>query len=297
MKWADVTTGHEFSDGSKVTQATETKDMSTYSVTTAEGKFVVGEDHILLCNVRLVNKKFLNKILANAPTRVPVEKDVHFYPGTDMPVQEVITKWEDRVFDEKKKLMWLNIKEIYYLFSLHYRIRLVTLKDDKYVPVPIKDMNWEKEKPCFCVSTDTGQYQVCGVIHHNSVTLRNVINHCLTHSDDMKLGLVDLKLSEFSRYKDIDKNRVVGVANTVAATCAMLRMSREIMRKRNQQNSDRDLTDFADFKPQGPTDTIKIFGREFNENDRFSVKVDGQEQEMSAKEILEWMKVNRGKKD
>lgn len=32
------------------------------------------------------------------------------------------------------------------------------------------------KKPCFCVSTTTGRYEVNGLIHHNSVTVRLVLN-------------------------------------------------------------------------------------------------------------------------
>lgn len=87
----------------------------------------------------------------------------------------------------------------------------------------------------------------------------------------------------------MDSNKVVGVANSVPATAKLLRMAREVMYKRNEQNSERGLTDFADFKPQGPTDIIRIFGREFNENEQFDVEIDGQPKKMSAKEILEYM--------
>lgn len=296
MNWKEIELGHRFVDKAKVTQIHETATKNCFSIIIDNKKIILSEGHILLCDMRRVNKKLLKAFLTNAPMKVPLEKDLHIVSGNGHKLKyDKITKWEPRVFNENKNFMWMAVKEIYYLFSLGENIKLVT-NDSSLHSTRIEDMRWEKNKPCFCVSTNTGRYNVCGLVHHNSVTLRNIINHCLTHSDDAKIGLVDLKLSEFSRYKDMDKNRVVGVANSVAATAQLLRMAREIMRKRNQQNSDRDLTDFADFQPQEPTDIIRIFGREFNENDKFDVEVDGQQKSMTAAEILEWMEQNRGKK-
>lgn len=121
-----------------------------------------------------------------------------------------------------------------------------------------------------------------------SVTLRDIILHSLTHSDDIVWGGIDLKLSEFERYKSV--KGCVGIANTIKEAAELLRMAREVMQKRNKFNAEHNLVDFADYKPSKPTDIIRIFGREFQEDTQFEVMINGEEKQMTAKEFLEWYK-------
>lgn len=290
MKWSDVTEKHMFGDGSQVTQIHDTVKQNCFAIKIKEGTITLSEDHYLLCDVKKVKKGFLKTLLTYAPKYIPRAGDVHIWKeeGGYRTTDEV-TEWDDVWVDKKKNLIWLDVRTIHYLYKVKQNVRLATSMRGNTPPKTILSIDWVKEKDCFCVSTDTGYYKTCGIIHHNSVTLRNVLFHSLTHSDDIKLALVDLKISEFARFKDMDSNKVVGVANSVPATAKLLRMAREVMYKRNQQNSDRGLTDFADFKPEGPTNIIRIFGREFDENEQFQVEVGGQQKTMTAKEILEYM--------
>lgn len=40
----------------------------------------------------------------------------------------------------------------------------------------ITNITYVGKKPCFCVSTNTGQYKLNDLIHHNSVAVRLVLN-------------------------------------------------------------------------------------------------------------------------
>lgn len=47
------------------------------------------------------------------------------------------------------------------------------------------------KKQCFCISTNSGKYQVNGLTHHNSVTVQNLIMHAIEHRDEVALALCD----------------------------------------------------------------------------------------------------------
>ena len=122
-----------------------------------------------------------------------------------------------------------------------------------------------------CVETDTHEFNTCGLIHHNSVTLRNIIFHCLTHSQDVKIALIDLKYTEFTPYKGV--NGVVAVANTVKEAAEIMRIARECMYKRNQEMAGLGINDIKDYKPQNPTPEFMVFNRKFNENDKVEIRL------------------------
>ena len=291
MKWKDLQAGHEFEDGSTVTQLRHPEEffcyrfwLKNYPKHVKDNYITVSEDHYILCELNIPGN-WISYLSTIQPVRIPVSEDIHVYENeSGNVVEEQVTNYKPWCFDKIKKQYWLNAKNIFTLLSL--------FGNRKVKPVGNKFLSWEPVgfKQCFCVSTDTGKYKCCGVINSNSVTLRNIIFHALTHSDDMKLCMIDLKLSEFSRYKGM--NNVVGVANTTREAAELLRLCREVMQKRNQQNADRYITDFVDYDPKKPTKKVSIYGREFDEDTMFPVEIGGEKKEMSAKEILEWVKNN-----
>lgn len=293
MFWKDLEAGHKFKDGSILTQFHERHIARCYSFKMKfyRKPFTISEDHIVLCDLSRLDKETLDYVYNVAPHNIPVEEDIHFkkeYNGFIVEYDDV-TKWDD--FHLRDNLYWLPANIAFILHKKRVDVRLVhSLKENSYRTRKIDKCWYAGEKECFCISTDTTRYEVCGVVSHNSVTLRNVTYHALTHSDDIKLCMVDLKFSEFYRYKEM--NNVVGVANTVREAAELLRLCREVMQKRNKQNAERGLTDFADYKPTKATDKVSIYGREFNEDTVFQVEVGGEKKEMTAKEILEWVESN-----
>lgn len=291
MEWKDLQVGYKFEDGSTVTQLRCPEEFFCYRFwlkdhpkSVKDNSITVSEDHYILCELN-VPSNWINYLSTTQPVKIPVSEDIHVYENeSGNIVEEQVTNYKSWCFDESKKQYWLNAKNIFTLLSL--------FGNRKIKPVGNKFLSCEPAgfRQCFCVSTDTGRYKCCGVINSNSVTLRNIIFHALTHSDDMKLCMVDLKLSEFSRYKGM--NNVVGVANTTREAAELLRLCREVMQKRNQQNADRFITDFVDYKPKKPTNKVSIYGREFDEDTMFPVEVGGEKKEMSAKEILKWVENN-----
>lgn len=291
MEWKDLQVGYKFEDGSTIKQLRHPEEFFCYRFwlkdhpkNIKDNSITVSEDHYILCELN-VPSNWINYLSTTQPVKIPVSEDIHVYENeSGNIVEEQVTNYKSWCLDESKKQYWLNAKNIFTLLSL--------FGNRKIKPVGNKFLSWEPAgfRQCFCVSTDTGRYKCCGVINSNSVTLRNIIFHALTHSDDMKLCMVDLKLSEFSRYKVM--NNVVGVANTTREAAELLRLCREVMQKRNQQNADRFITDFVDYKPKKPTNKVSIYGREFDEGTMFPVEVGGEKKEMSAKEILEWVENN-----
>lgn len=292
MKWKNIANpGYIFKDGSKITQRRDAEEFFCYRFWLKkhpkhieDNSIIVSEDHYILCKLNL-DKDWINYLSTAQDSRIPVSEDIHIKESDNGSIiEEEVTNYKSWCYDEKNKLYWVNARNIYSVLSLFGNKAVIPVgnKFIKWGPVGVKE--------CFCVSTDTGRYECCGVINSNSVTLRNIIFHAMTHSDDMKLCMVDLKLSEFSRYKGM--NNVVGVANNTREAAELLRLCREVMQKRNQQNADRYITDFVDYKPQKDTGKVSIYGREFDADTKFPVEIGGEKTEMTAKEILEWIENN-----
>ena len=316
LLWRDIPDGHRFPDGSRLTQVHETHTCECYRITIDNGReLTVSGDHLLLCDLsRALSSRrstsITEEVLSGAPSQIPVVEDIHLYPGEN---GEVIERSAPCAYDNTRlggSLYWLPASVIAYLRSVRVPVYLTRdlreqqssldwvslrthsdiLEDETrvvFTRVPIESIDYVGRLECFCISTDTGRYQLCGVISHNSVTLRNVIMHSLTHGDEIKIGLVDLKLSEFTSYKGM--NNVVGVANSTREAAELLRLCREVMQKRNRQNADRGLTDYKDYKPQHPTDQISLFGEHYSEDTQFDVEINGEHKTMTAAEILEYV--------
>ena len=221
--------------------------------------------------------------------KIPVEENVHVQKEQGEITQKFeTTKTETRL----QKIHLLSCEYFAPVKAIYERSRdthpIKIMYNGKYT---IPHVEYKGVKPCFCVTTDTGRYETNKMVHHNSVCLRNVIFHSLTHADDIKLALVDLKQSEFESYKKLKD--VVGVANNEREAVEILRMARECMYKRNKENAARGITDFVDYEPQEPLPVIKIFGREFDENQEFDVQVEKEGQaeivKMKAKDILDYL--------
>ena len=78
---------------------------------------------------------------------------------------------------------------------------------------------------------------------------------------------------------------VIAVANTVAEAAEVVRIGRSIMYKRNKEMEELDITDIKDFKPKKPTDKVSVAGRMLNDSDTISVRIDGEEKEITVKEL------------
>lgn len=120
-----------------------------------------------------------------------------------------------------------------------------------------------------------------------SVTLRNVIFHCIEHNNKISVGLIDIKQTEFYPFKGV--NGVVAVANSVQEGAELLRIARAVMYSRNKKMQKIGLNDMADYKPHDWTGKIWITGREFDKDEKILVKVNGQEQEMTALQVYEYL--------
>ena len=154
----------------------------------------------------------------------------------------------------------------------------------------LEKVEYVGKKKVFCVETDSHKFETNDLIHHNSVTLRNVIFHCLTHGQQISIGLVDLKFTEFTFFKGI--NGVVAVANTVKETCELMRLARECMYKRNEEMSKiiPPINDIKDYKPQKPTDEVYIWNRKLRDTDMVEIRLKtGEIKQVTVAEVEQYL--------
>ena len=228
-QWKDISIGDEFLDGSKVIDIHESYISDVYKISYESNKlfksfsfsFELSSDHLLLCDVSLVsseNQKFINETFGDY--LIPTIYDKHIWlkdiekdkDGKYLPDLENVLKSETVIVEGDKSkvdeyLYWLPVKFIHDLISIKEKVLCngYVLKSE-YIG----------EKEVFCVETDSHKYNTVGynesikekdlnilnhekygLIHHNSVSIRDVIFHCLTHGEDITVGLVDVKLTEF----------------------------------------------------------------------------------------------------
>ena len=79
------------------------------------------------------------------------------------------------------------------------------------------------------------------------------------------------------------------MANSVAEAAELLRIGRSVMYSRNKKMQSMGLNDIADYKPTSWTGKIWITGREFDKDAIIKVKINGQEKQMTALEIYEYL--------
>ena len=84
-------------------------------------------------------------------------------------------------------------------------------------------------------------------------------------------------------------NGVTCVANSVQEAAELLRIGRAVMYSRNKKLQQLGLNDMASYQPTDWTGKIWITGREFDKDERIKVRFAGEEKEMSALEIYEYL--------
>lgn len=326
VKWKDVQIGDTMEDGSMVTELHPIHEIECYTIEYGnriiKNRMVLSADHIILCDISRLEEGIKQEVLQGLEhykipkkmdyvikTDTPISRteqeriSLHLsgkrnipiknglvLPETSSPdrtaeevlkdcvVEERVVEHDDAVISEKE--VWLSIRLVANIVKHGQKLRCNGHR--------ITNCRYSGIKEARCISTDTGKYESKGLIHHNSVAVRNIILHALTHPADMSVALVDLKQTEFTYFKG--KEGVVGVANEVQEAAELLRIARDVMYKRNKEMAKLGLTDFVDFKPQHPTDTITISGRDLHEDETVKVRVDnGEIQEMSAKELLDYV--------
>lgn len=285
---------------------------------------IVSEDHLFLVNLSKVNKKLRKDIFDMfRDSQITVEENEFIFADKQLSEEEKdkisdiivsgnreelrtfegvdtlftakeVSKTEPQIYNEDKNLIWLSALDINALIKNN--VRVLCGKNSEII-----NCEYVGPKECRCISTNTGKYSTkevnknhgdynldgYDIISHNSVTIRNIIFHCVTHG--IKIGLVDLKLTEFTPWKSHEN--VLGVANSIREACELLRISRNLMYKRNAELAKNGVVDLADYKPKNPTDKIAIFGREYNENEKCVIKdpETGEEKEITIKQLMDML--------
>lgn len=311
--WKDIKINDIFPDGSKVMSIHESYNAECYDVSWEDKEksklalkyffakneikhCILSDSHLLLCDISVLNiesKNWVNENFSNYEIPTVYEKHVYY---SDL--SEILN--EDNVILKDKLINILNNPFKEEINVIHSDCSKIS-DNNFWLPVSVIFLlirNFNQAIICngnvlsieyfgnnevFCVETDTHSFETAGLIHHNSVTLRNIIFHCLTHGEQISIALVDLKFTEFTPFKGM-KN-VVAVANTVQETAEIMRLARECMYKRNQELARIGINDIKDFKPQKPTNEVIIAGRKFNDTDNIEIKVDGEIKTVTVKEL------------
>lgn len=287
--WKDIKIGDFFSCGSKVISKHDIYQEECYKVEYSKKKnifsierktIVLSKTHLLFCCIKDLNEECKKWVIDNFNNyKIPTLYDRHVYfddndkskAKSDVPVE-----WDVNILD-KNECLYLPISALFLLINTKKQI--ITCNG-----YSLDNINFFGIKDVFCVETDTHHFELNGLIHHNSVTLRNIIFHCLTHGEQIAIALVDLKYTEFTAYKGM-KN-VVAVANTVREAVEILRIGKEVMYKRNQEMAELGINDIKDFKPQKPTNEVMIFNRKFTDDDIVEIKTpNGEIKKVTVKEL------------
>ena len=152
----------------------------------------------------------------------------------------------------------------------------------------LKKVEGVGRKPCFCVSTNTGHYEMNGLKHHNSVAIQNVAISCVSHWDKISVLMIDPKLVEFSNYNGM--RGITGVANSTLESVEVLRIARQVMYKRNDELKKLGLKNVGEYQPTEKSGKVFITGREINEEDIVKIRENGVEKEMTAAELVEYLR-------
>lgn len=283
--WKNISVGDEFVDGSKVVSIHERYFEGCYTLTYHK-KFsllnkcmTLGANHLLKISLSF-NFEINQWLISNFGNyAIPTIVDKHVYINADYSTEEKeeAVQW-DKSCDETS--IWLPAKAIQLLISLGEKP-----KCNGYI---ITGCDFIGEREVFCVETDSHKFETNGLIHHNSVTLRNIIFHCLTHGENISIALIDLKWTEFTPFKGV-KN-VVAVANTVREAAEIMRIAKECMYKRNQEMSKIGINDIKDYKPQKPTSEVMIFNRKFNDEDEVEIRLtSGEVKTVTVKQLESYL--------
>jgi hypothetical protein len=287
--WRDVAIGDTFPDGSHVMSLHQPYLSECYEVSWfdrhAKGCMVLSSDHLLLCDISHLEHDMHDSVYQTfANFVIPTLLDKHVYMQNldnmdQNSIYETYSVVDGDRSDVSSNLIWLPVNVIFQLVRVQHQTVLCNGKR--------LEVEFAGKRKVFCVETDTHQFETCGLIHHNSVTLRNIIFHCLTHGERFAVALVDLKFTEFESFKGM-KN-VVAVANTVADTVEVLRVAREVLQKRNQELAKLGLVDIKDFKPQQPTNEVIVAGRLLHDGDQVEVQIGEETKTIDVKDLEQYL--------
>ena len=118
--------------------------------------------------------------------------------------------------------------------------------------------------------------------------------HFLEHRNQAALALIDPKILEFSHYKG--HKGIVGVANNTKETLELIRIAHACMYYRNKQLADLGVKKVTDYTPTKRTGRVYVTGRDYDESDMIQCRIDGQELQISAAELVEYLKGDKNGK-
>jgi len=282
--WKNISIGDTFKDGSKVLSIHDSYEDDCYKISYGHQSCILSKTHLLLIDVSCTEESIMCWIKENFDGYlIPTLYDKHIYLNNEtndieFSQFEVVESDPSKVSETE---YWLPVETIFMLIR-NFRQKLRCNGN------LIEKIDYFGKQEVFCVETDTHKFNTCDLIHHNSVTLRNIIFHCLTHGDQISIALIDLKWTEFTPFKGM-KN-VVAVANTVQEAVEVMRVAREVMYKRNQEMAKLGINNIVDYKPQKPTTEVMVAGRKLSDDQEIEIKtVNGEVKTVTVKELEKYL--------
>lgn len=297
--WKDIQVGDLFPDGSQVISIHESYEDDSYQIAFKKFPFsdktcIVSSKHAILCDTSKCSakaKEEIERLFGNIGIPTKVDRHIYFHAEaleSDNIPEDGLINPSDILFQEDeiinsdpakvgKNLYWLPAE---YVFELSTMNRETLYCNSRKIEVSFKG-----SLEVFCVETDTHQFETVGLIHHNSVTLRTIIFHCLTHSDQIALALIDVKFTEFTPFKGF-KN-IVAVANEIPECVEVMRIARECMYARNQEMAKHGIQDMVNFKPKHFVGEVSVAGHRYKIDQELEIRLPSGEVKTVTVEELE----------
>ncbi len=228
-----------------------------------------------------IDKSYFKYLEESSDTETTETYQVIFKSGksTTISVSRIILTWDNQKINENE--YWLAAEAIHYLIK-KYGTFITVVDGDKVKFLKADRIGYHA---CFCISTNTGSYKLNGLTSHNSVFIQNIIMHNLAHWNNTRMLLIDPKQVEFSDYAG--HNGICGVANTVDEAYEGLKIAKNCMDLRYTELKNMGKKNANEYQPQKKTGNVFVTGATLSENDLVKVKIDGEEKEITAKELVD----------
>lgn len=325
IKWKNIKIGDTFLDDSKVIGIHDREIRDVYSIFYYDKKkkilsdmfgFIrnleykietkVSDNHLLLVDLKDAPKEILEIVdFQLKDKQIPTVWNRHVYyeneddmlkddKGEELSNLTDLQKSEiefEHSYQEKMEIVKADpakVSDTKFWLEAKFIDQLVNLNVKLYSDGHLLHSKYVGKLKVFCVETDTHHYETNGLIHHNSVMLQNIIFHALTHGEDVKIAMVDLKRTEMAIWEE-HKN-VMYVANTVKEAREIVLLARRIMDKRNMEMQKLGLKDFMNYVPTKFTGEYRVAGRKFKAEDRIDILLpNGEEKNVSIAELEQYL--------
>lgn len=249
-------------------------------------------------NPEKVYKLLFNSLTENSTPIEVISDGVHKFPLAETRLKWIITSAEDLTVGRAIMGNAEPFRNIGYVFK--HGIYAIQGKEE-IKKQPVQCILVDSDEHLFLITDESHMYEEWeggdsypyeAVYTRNtgggkSVYIQNIIMSCIEHRNKVATALVDPKQVEFSSYNGM--NGILGVANSTLEAVEILRIARSVMHKRNKDLKELGLKNVGEFTPTKKSGKVYITGKEVPENEMIKVRIDGEERQMRASELVEYL--------